>query len=420
MLTKFNEFIKIEEKKRFLKNFFSLAILQGLNYILPLLTLPYLIRVLGAEKFGLLAFATAIIGYFIVLTDYGFNFTATREVSLNIENNEKLNEIFSSVMIIKFMLFIISLFLLTILVIAFEKFNADPLLYYLTFGTVFGQILFPIWFFQGVERMKYITIINIVAKLGFAISIFIFVKHSSDYLLVPLLTSLGTIFAGIYSLILVRKTFRIRFEFQKVNVILGYLKGGSNLFLTSALGNLLISSGTVILSFSSTNTVVGYYSAVEKLFSAIVGLFSPLTQALYPISCRKVTDNKIAKSYIKRLLIVIGSVAFLVGLIVAIFSEKIITLVYGNEFLVYSYILAVMMIWLFFGVINNIIGIQYLSAMRKDKFYTLSFIVAGLIAVLLNFILIPHLMINGILISMIFGEILLTICMIGLIFRFKL
>ena len=143
MLTKFNEFIKIEEKKRFLKNFFSLAILQGLNYILPLLTLPYLIRVLGAEKFGLLAFATAIIGYFIVLTDYGFNFTATREVSLNIENNEKLNEIFSSVMIIKFMLFIISLFLLTILVIAFEKFNADPLLYYLTFGTVFGQILFP-------------------------------------------------------------------------------------------------------------------------------------------------------------------------------------------------------------------------------------------------------------------------------------
>jgi PST family polysaccharide transporter len=123
LLTKFNEFIKIEEKKRFLKNFFSLAILQGLNYILPLLTLPYLIRVLGAEKFGLLAFATAIIGYFIVLTDYGFNFTATREVSLNIENNEKLNEIFSSVMIIKFMLFIISLFLLTILVIAFEHKN---------------------------------------------------------------------------------------------------------------------------------------------------------------------------------------------------------------------------------------------------------------------------------------------------------
>ena len=78
------------------------------------------------------------------------------------------------------------------------------------------------------------------------------------------------------------------------------------------------------------------------------------------------------------------------------------------------------MIWLFFGVVNNIIGIQYLSAMRKDKLYTSSFIVAGLVTVLLNFILIPHLLINGILVSMIFGEILLTLCMLGLIFRFKL
>lgn len=420
MRAKFNKLIDNEEKRRFLGNFFSLATLQGLNYILPLLTLPYLVRILGAEKFGLLAFATAIIGYFIVLTDYGFNFTATREVSLHRDNNEKLNEIFSSVMIIKFLLFVVSLCILSLLILCFNKFNADPWLYYLTFGTVLGQILFPVWFFQGIEQMRYITIVNIASKVLFTIAIFLMVKHSSDYLLVPLLTSLGAIFAGFYSLILIRKNFNIRFKFQKMNVILSYLKGGSNLFLTSALGNLLTSSGTVILSVVSTNTVVGYYSAAEKLFRAIVGLFTPITQALYPISCRKVMDKATAKSYIKKLGMVIGGMALLVGVIVALLSEKIITLVYGVAFQSYSYILAIMMIWLFFGVINNIIGIQYLSASRRDKFYTVSFIVAGLVTVLLNLLLIPNLLINGILISMIIGEIVLTICMLALIFRFKL
>lgn len=73
-----------------------------------------------------------------------------------------------------------------------------------------------------------------------------------------------------------------------------------------------------------------------------------------------------------------------------------------------------------FGVINNIIGIQYLSASRKDKFYTFSFIVAGLITVFLNLVLIPHLLINGVIVSMIVGEVLLTICMLALIYRFKL
>ncbi|OTG90620.1 flippase [Acinetobacter sp. ANC 3832] len=420
MLDKLNKLLENEEKRKFLGNFFSLATLQGLNYILPLLTLPYLVRVLGVEKFGLLAFATAIIGYFIVLTDYGFNFTATRDVSLHRDNNEKLNEIFSSVMIIKFVLCTISLLILTVLIICFNKFNADPWLYYLTFGTVFGQILFPVWFFQGVEQMRYITIINIIAKTFFTIAIFLMVKHSSDYLLVPLLTSLGAIFAGLYSLFLIHKSFNISFKLQEINVVVSYLKGGSNLFLTSALGNLLTSSGTVILTFVSTSTVVGYYSAAEKLFRAIVGLFTPITQALYPISCRKLAQQITAQSYIKRVGIVIGGMAMFVSLIVALLSEKIITFVYGVAFQSYSYILAVMMIWLFFGVINNIIGIQYLSASRKDKFYTASFLVAGLVTVLLNLVLIPHLLINGILISMISGEILLTICMLALIFRFKL
>ena len=412
--------MNIAEKKRFLGNFLSLATLQGLNYILPLLTLPYLVRVLGAEKFGLIAFATAVVGYFIVLTDYGFNFSATREVANHRDDKNKLVEIFSSVMIIKVLLLLISFVILLFLIISFEKIGTDALLYILTFGSVVGQVLFPVWFFQGVERMKYITIINIISKTIFTVAIFLLVKQTSDYLLVPILTSVGIIVASLISLYIVFFTFKVKFKFQKIATIKQYLKGGSPLFYTSAMSNLLTSSGIIVLSMVTNNTVVGYFSALEKLFRAVVGLFTPLTQALYPISCHKVQDPSIAKLYIRKLLYFIGGGALCVALGFAIFSEYIVITMYGKEFAAYSYILATMMIWLFFGVINNIFGIQYLSASKNDKYYMYSFFIAGIITVLLNILLVPYFLINGILFSMIFGEILLTVCMIYFMSRFKI
>jgi len=112
-------------RKTLLENFLSLSFLQVANYILPLVTLPYLIRVLGPEKFGLIAFAQAFIGYFQILTDYGFNLSATREISINREDKDKVSEIFSSVMIIKIFLFIFSLLIILFIVFFFDKFRGD-------------------------------------------------------------------------------------------------------------------------------------------------------------------------------------------------------------------------------------------------------------------------------------------------------
>lgn len=282
MINRIKNIANTEDKKRLLSNFFSLSVLQVFSYVLPLLTLPYLVRVLGVETFGLVSFATAFIAFFNIIVDYGFNLSATREVSIHRENKDKITEIYSSVLAIKFILIFVSLIILSFIVFTFEKFGSHSMLYFITFISVIGQALFPIWYFQGMERMKYITIINISSKVVFTIAIFVFVHEESDYLIVPLLTGLGALLGSLYSLYIIKKDFNQSFVWQNIETIKFYFKDSSHFFLSRVSVSIYTSANAFVLGLFTNNTVVGYYSIAEKLYIAMQSLYGPITQALYP------------------------------------------------------------------------------------------------------------------------------------------
>ena len=150
-----------ENNRNLFRNFFYLSALNVANFILPFLTFPYLVRVIGIDNFGLLAFATSIATYFIIITDYGFNLTATRHISINRGDSLMINKIVSSVFIIKAMLFAVSLVVFVFLIMLIPKLYQNWQIFLFTFGTVAGQFLFPVWFFQGIEKMKVISILNV-------------------------------------------------------------------------------------------------------------------------------------------------------------------------------------------------------------------------------------------------------------------
>ena len=362
-----------------MSNFFSLSVLQGANYILPLITLPYLVRVLGVEYFGLLAFATTTVMYFQILTDYGFNLTATREISIHRDNKAKVIEIFSSVMTIKIILMFVSFFLLSILVFSFEKFSQDALVYFLTFGTVVGQVLFPVWFFQGMERMKYITYLNILSKVIFTIAIFVFVKEQSDFYLVPLLTSIGFLVAGIWSLYLIKKEFGVGFEVQTIDTIKHHLVEGWDIFVSMVFISMYRSSNIIILGLLTNNTIVGYYSIAEKVVKTLQSLQDVVGNTLFPYLSKKFSiTNKSFFDLNKRFFKFIFLIYFSLSLITMFSSEYIIYILMGefNEIAILN--LQIMSFVILVGGFNYYYGILGLVSMNYKKDFSKYIIITGL------------------------------------------
>lgn len=319
-----------EDNRRVLSNFFSLSMLQAANYLLPLITLPYLVRVLGIEYFGLLAFATATVTYFSVISDYGFNLSATKEISIHKDNREKIVEIFSSVMSIKILLMFLSFFLMNILIFSFERFSQNWQIYYYTFGMVVGQVLFPIWFFQGMQRMKYITYLNILSKSIFTIALFIFIHKQSDFYIVPILTSIGFIVAGIYSLFIVKRDFDISFKLQKLGTIKRYLVDGWHIFLSRIYVSLYTTINIFILGIFTNNTVVGHYSIAEKIINAVGGFFTPANQAIYPYMASLYKKNKLKfKNFTVQMSYIYLVISFMLFTLMYLFGENIIFLITG-------------------------------------------------------------------------------------------
>jgi len=360
-----------DDKKRLVSNFFSLSVLQGANYLLPLITLPYLVRVLGVEKFGLIAFAQAFIQYFVILTDYGFNLSATREISIHRENRAKVLEIFNSVMIIKGVLTVGSFGLLCGMVFGFGKFKVDWEVYLLTFGTLIGQALFPVWFFQGMERMKHIAVLNITSKLVFTATIFLVIRKASHYTYVPILNSGGYILAGILGQWLAYRSFGIRPCRPSIGRLWSCFKDSTQFFLSRVSVSIYTSSNTFFLGLFTNTGTVGYYCAAEKLYLGSQGVYRPLANAIYPYMAKD-KDKRFYKNVFS-LSIVLNSV-FCVLLFV--FSRQLTALLFGSDFEKSILVLRIFSASLLVVVPSILLGYPFLAALGFAR-YANGSVIAG-------------------------------------------
>ena len=296
-----------------------LIIIELVHLLLPFVALPYVLRTIGTEKYGMLAFAQTIVSYFTIVINYGLDVYAVKEVAVNRDNKKSLNEIVSSVISVKIVLFILS-FSIFLICFAFIPFMSQhKFLMFCALGPWMIELLFPIWFFQGIEKMKYVTIVNCMSLLFYTVTVFIFVRQESDYEFVALLQSSGQFLAGIVAFYCLLNIEKVTLHLPPLKMVKDVFKQSFSFWLSRVSSvfnvNLAKTVSGLVLSMES----VAAFDLAQKIVNAILIPTRMLNKAAYPNIAR--SQNK---KFATKFLFIVSFIAFSLSLVICIFAPFII------------------------------------------------------------------------------------------------
>ena len=318
--------IQLISKSSLIHNFSYLSISQGFNILVPLITLPYILNVLGKEMYGLVVYSQAIVSYFVIFVHFGFNTLAIKEISIHRNNKDKLSRIVSSVLILKGGMFLICLALLFIGLRLIPQANGYESLFLLSMWICLYEFIFPIWYFQGIEKMKYITYLNVVSRLIFLILIFLLIKSPHHYLRLPIINGIGVIVTGIASLIIVFKSHKIKFILPSSDELILFIKKSLNYFISNAAIKFYSSSNKVILGSVLGMAEVAYYDLADKIITVFRAVpLRIVRDSIFP----KVAKTKNIK-IVWYTTLIMGAYSIIAIIFILFFAETIV-LTLGNK-----------------------------------------------------------------------------------------
>jgi len=396
------------------KNFSYLFLLQNVNYIIPLLLLPYLTHTLGADNFGKIAFAQAFVTYFILLTDFGFNTSATQEIVRSREDKTTLSKVFWSTTITKLLFAVISFVVFAVLLIVIPRLQQMNLLLIIAFTGVLSTVLFPVWLFQGLEKMSYITWFNVIPRILVLACTLLFVKLKSDYVLALFIQSLGTFLSAIACTILIFRQKTVKFYFPRLLDIQTTIYEGWHIFASSLATNIYTTTNTVVLGFLSTDVAVGIFSASEKIIRAIISLFSSVSQVTFPrINTYYQESQERALLFGSKVLRYAAITTFFTGILLYLFAPLIVKLLFGiPQFAETIVILRISSFIPFFSICNGILAVNLLITFGLKRYLVKIVGAGGIFSLLLIVPAVLFFQARGVAVVATLTEILITILLL--------
>ncbi len=312
--------------KTLVENFSFISLLEVFLLLVPLITYPYLVRVIGTELYGKVIVAQVLASYASILISFGIKEVGAKFIAINKNNKDTLSTIFSSLLFFKFILWLISLLIFCVIVYIIPSYRENFLLFLFAYGITFNDFIFPQFFFQGIEKMKYITIINILIRSFFLVLIFIFVNAPNDYILVPLFYSIGYLCGGIISLYLVFVKENVSFVKPSMSSIKMILKEAKPVFGASIICTIKDQLGYLLIGQTLGYSEVTLYDLGLKISAVIGKPISIISTVVFPRIAINKSIKYINKTYYFSILVTLvcsGIVLIFIKPIVAFFNPEI-------------------------------------------------------------------------------------------------
>lgn len=371
------------------KNMLWSSILTSANYIFPLIVYPYISRVLGVTYLGTCNFVDSIINYYSLFAMMGITTLAIREISATKNNQHVLSNTFSSLLTLNMITTIIAIIALMVSIFIVPQFYENKELMFVGVVKLFFNTLLIEWFYRGIEDFKFITERTLVIKILYIISIFVFVKEPSDYIVYCWLTAFISVLNGIVNIIYSRRF--VSFSFKDLHIIL-YIKPFFTLGIYALLISMYTTFNTAYLGFVGDNEQVGYYTTATKMHSILLSFFTAYTGVMLPRMSSLLAHNKTEDfiSYSQKSIDFIFSFSIPLICLCITFADQIIRWISGPGYELAVPCMQIIMPLIFIIGYDQIITIQILLPLKRDKDVLVISLIGAAVGIVTNLIIVSR------------------------------
>lgn len=376
------------------RNFIYSSVLIVSTYLIPLFVFPYVSRILGVNNIGICGFVDSIISYYILFSMMGIGILGIREVAKAKDDMSSLFKVFQTLFSLNFLTTVFSIFILFISIFFIDKFNSYKDFLFIGIIKLFFNFLLIEWFYKGMEDFKYISIRSIIVKLSYCLMVFLLIKDKNDVGLYYLLSALMFLFNALFNIFYLKKyiplKYLYKFNFNQCRIYLkSYFSFGVYLILTSS----YITLNVAFLGFVASDKEVGYYSTAVKIYSILIGFFTAFTGVMLPRMSSLIHNNDWLrfKDSINKSFEALFCFAAPILIISILYTSEIIYIIAGKGYSGAVWPMKILMPLIFIIGYEQIIVVQILMPLNRDKAVFINAIVGAFVGIILNIILVPKL-----------------------------
>lgn len=370
------------KNKNLIKNFSFLTILQFSQLLISLLLFPYLIKVLGQKYYGVVAYCQVIIGFLLIILNYGFNITVTKKISLYRDDILKLNKIIWTTYVAKGLILIVLSFIYFPLVLNIPFLYEYKTIYVYGYFSLIGWLLYPQWYFQGIQKMENITYVILTAKLLSLFCIIIFVKKDIDFVLVPIINSSSMIIAGLLGFFLLYKDFKSLKFHTNLFEIKKEFKKGSSIFFSNISSNAKEYISSFIIGSYLNYSIFAVYDISIRMIRLLITPSTILIKTVFP----EFSYQKSKKMFIKTELLSLGY-SIIIVIVLIILPDSLIKYLIDENLVLFKRVFSILIIILPLLSLCSSRGTLKLISFNRENDFSKGILISIIIYFTLLFIL---------------------------------